>query len=60
MKLEEVLPYLREGKKIRREYYKKFPSFFHQLVNRDGIETYNGNGLLSVFELVADDWEVVQ
>lgn len=61
MKLEEVLPALREGKKIKRkgwrnqEYIRKCHVFtFEPIINED-----NAFYALTIIDLWADDWEIV-
>ena len=59
MNLKEALKALNEGKKIRRMFYKK-PSYQF----KDGVLLTDGKPsscfCLNVFDLNADDWEVVK
>ena len=58
MKLEEVLPALREGKKIRRTFW--WEGHYFKLTS-DGIVDQEGkNFIIGKDDLFADDWEVVK
>ena len=62
MKFEEVLPALREGKKIRRttDFWKNF-IYCYQLIDNqlwDGAEEWID--AIDVLDLLADDWEIVK
>lgn len=53
MKFEEVLPALREGKKIRRKEWQKTHYYIGSRFCDVGYE-------LSLTDLLADDWEIVK
>ena len=59
MKFEEVLPALREGKKIRRKSRKREEYFF---AKKDGsvLDEHGYNAMLYVYGLLADDWEIIK
>ena len=59
MKFEEVLPALRDGKKIRRkEWFEKY------FIYREGLSVYKEDGVNYCFmgcdQLLCDDWEVFE
>lgn len=61
MKFEEVLPALREGKKIKRKYWgenyikRDFRFLVGQIIGQDSV-IY----ALTILELEADDWEIIK
>lgn len=59
MKFEEVLPALREGKKVRRKSWGRVHSF---IIIKDGslVDDYHCNVGIYAYDLKADDWEVVK
>jgi hypothetical protein len=57
MKFEEALAEMRKGKKIRR---KEWGLHFYMDLNGECISCYNCDGILSVEDLINDDWEVVE
>ena len=64
MKFEEVLPALREGKKVRRKAY---PTDYSICLKDGALKTFIsylnefvGDIKLTTSDLLADDWEVVK
>lgn len=59
MKFEEVLPALREGKKIRRKSWGRVHSFI--IIKDDSlVDDYRCNVVIYAYDLKADDWEIVE
>ncbi len=59
MKFEEVLPALREGKKIRRKSWGRVRSFI--IIKDDSlVDDYRCNVVIYAYDLEADDWEIVK
>lgn len=59
MKFEEVLPALREGKKIRRKSWGRVRSFI--IIKDDSlVDDYRCNVVIYAYDLKADDWEIVK
>ena len=59
MKFEEVLPALREGKKVRRKSWGRVHSFI--IIKDDSlVDDYHCNVGIYAYDLKADDWEVVK
>lgn len=59
MKFEEVLPALREGKKIRRKSWGRVHSFI--IIKDDSlVDDYHCNVGIYAYDLKADDWEIVK
>ncbi len=62
MKFEEVLPALREGKKIRRknDYWLAYTGCY-QLIDNQLWDMYeNLIDAIDIYDLLADDWEIVK
>ena len=58
MKFEEVLPALREGKKVRRKSWGRVHSFI--IIKDDSlVDDYHCNVGIYAYDLKADDWEIV-
>ena len=58
MKFEEVLPTLREGRKIRRKSWGRVHSFI--IIKDDSlVDDYRCNVVIYAYDLKADDWEIV-
>ena len=58
MKFEEVIPALREGKKIRRKSWGRVHSFI--IIKDDSlVDDYHCNVGIYAYDLKADDWEIV-
>lgn len=71
MKFEDVLPALREGKKIRREYWKPYKKYiylhFENSNNCAKLFFHRNDGkddekwrCFPIADLIADDWEIVE
>ena len=59
MRFEEVLPALREGKKIRRKSWGRVRSFI--IIKDDSlVDDYRCNVVIYAYDLKADDWEIVK
>lgn len=59
MKFEEVLPALREGKKVRRKSWGRVHSFI--IIKDDSlVDDYHCNVGIYAYDLKADDWEIVE
>ena len=59
MKFEEVIPALREGKKIRRKSWGRVHSFI--IIKDDSlVDDYRCNVVIYAYDLKADDWEIVK
>ena len=59
MKFEEVLPALKNGKKIRRKSWGRVRSFI--IIKDDSlVDDYRCNVVIYAYDLKADDWEVVK
>ena len=59
MKFEEVIPALREGKKIRRKSWGRVRSFI--IIKDDSlVDDYRCNVVIYAYDLKADDWEIVK
>ena len=59
MKFEDVLPTLKEGKKIRRKSWGRVRSFI--IIKDDSlVDDYRCNVVIYAYDLKADDWEVVK
>ena len=59
MRFEEVLPALREGKKIRRKSWGRVHSFI--IIKDDSlVDDYRCNVVIYAYDLKADDWEIVK
>ena len=59
MKFEEVLPALREGKKVRRKSWGRVHSFI--IIKDDSlVDDYHCNVGIYAYDLKADDWEIVK
>ena len=57
MKFEEILPALREGKKIRRKSWGRVHSFI--IIKDDSlVDDYHCNVGIYAYDLKADDWEI--
>ena len=62
MKFEEVLPSLREGKAIKRTggFFSRYIGYYKLIDNQLWDMYENLVNALDTFELLADDWEIVE